>query len=192
MDYPVLSKSPDTAQAIVPHAIDANGNAVPQSSSAPGPVAAPVNARATQTPAVTASSAYVAGNAVGGLLTFGNLVRANGLGGIVQSVVLKDKAAQNVSYDLFLFDAAPTAPTDKTAVALAAADLAKCIGVVPLAGAAFGAASTMGVITAAGIGLAYKITTVYAASLYGILVTRGTPTYASTSDVSVDLVALPD
>ncbi len=190
MDYPVLDKAPDTAQAIVPHAIDADGNAVPQSPSAPGAVAAPVNLRASQTPTVTASAAYAAGNAVGGLLTFANVARAPGLGGIVQSVILKDKAAQNVPYDLFLFDAPPTAPTDKTAVALSAADLARCIGVVPLSGAAFGAASTMGVLMAAGLGLACKLTS--GTTIYGILVTRGTPTYASTSDVSVDLVALPD
>ena len=73
---------------------------------------------------------------------------------------------------------------------LAAADLAKCVGVVSFSGAALGAASTMGVITASGVGLAFRLTS--GTSLSGILVTRGTPTYASTSDVSVDLLVLPD
>jgi hypothetical protein len=192
MDYPILNRGPDVAQAVVTHTIDANGNALPQSGSTPGAIFAPINTRGTQTLTVTASSAYASGNVVGGLLTFISMARGNGLGGVIQSVVLKDKAGQNVSYDLFLFDAPPTAPVDKTAIALTAADLAKCIGVVPISGAALGAASTMGILTAASLGLAYKITTVFGGYLYGILVTRGTPTYASTSDVSVDLIALPD
>lgn len=190
MDYSVLNKTPDVAQAVVGHFVDASGNAVPQSASAPNPVAGPLTLRATQAPAITSGSAYAAGNVVGGLLTFAGMARAAGQGGVLQSALLRDKSGQNASYDLFLFDSAPTTPSDKTAVALSAADLAKCVGVVPLSGAALGAASTMGVITAAGLGLAYKLGA--GTSLYGILVTRGTPTYAGTADVSVDLIALPD
>jgi hypothetical protein len=39
MDYSVLNKTPDVAQAVVPHALDANGNAVPASKANPLPVA---------------------------------------------------------------------------------------------------------------------------------------------------------
>jgi hypothetical protein len=147
-----------------------------------------------QTPTVTVGT-YASGNVVGGLLTFPNMVRSPGVGGLVQTVIVRDKAGQNVSYDLFLFDAAPTTQTDKTAVALTAADLAKCIGVVSLSGAVLGAAATMGVLTATGLALAFKLpggTTPPSPALYGILVTRGAPVYASTSDVSVELVVLPD
>lgn len=174
--------------------LDVNGNLLVSlaaaAEAAPLPVAAPINLRATQAPTITASSAYAAGNVVGALLTFAGMARVAGQGGILQSAILRDKAGQAVSYDLFLFDAAPTTPTDKTAIGLVAADLAKCIGVVSLSGEALGAASTMGVITASGLGLAFKLTS--GTTLYGILVTRGTPTYASTSDVSVDLICLPD
>ena len=190
MDYSILNKTPDVAQAVVGHFVDANGNAVPQSTSAPNPVAGPLTLRATQAPTITSGAAYAAGNVVGGLLTFAGLARAAGQGGVLQSALLRDKSGQNASYDLFLFDAAPSTPGDKTAVALSAADLAKCVGVVPFSGTALGATATMGVITAAGLGLAYRIGA--GTSLYGILVTRGTPTYAGTADVSVDLVALPD
>ena len=38
MDYPVLNKAPDVAQATVPHYIDANGNAVAVKTTAPMPV----------------------------------------------------------------------------------------------------------------------------------------------------------
>ncbi len=39
MDYPVLSKAPDVATAVVPHSIDAGGKAVPLSAATPLPVA---------------------------------------------------------------------------------------------------------------------------------------------------------
>src|SRR5262245_26643536 len=142
MDYPILNKAPDVAAAVVPHQLDGNGNAVPVTTG-----------RAAATPTVTASSAYASGNADGGLLTFAGLPGA----GVLQTVLLRDKAGQGVSYDLFLFDSAPAAPTDKAALALSAADLAKCIGVVPRSGAALAAASTMAVLAAAGLGLAYRL-----------------------------------
>jgi len=190
MDYSVLNKTPDVAQAVVGHFIDANGNAVPQGPNAPSPVAGPLTLRVTQAPAVSSGTAYVAGNVVGGLLTFAGMARAAGQGGVLQSALLRDKSGQNASYDLFLFDAAPTTPGDRTAVALSAADLAKCVGVVSFAGQALGAASTMGVQTVGGLGLAFKLAS--GTTLYGILVTRGAPTYAGTADVSVDLIVLPD
>ncbi len=155
-------------------------------------VRAPINIRVTSAQTVTASSAYSAANAVGGKITFSSATRVAAQGGIIQSAVLRDKAGQIVNYDLFLFDADPTSTTvtDKSAVAINTADLAKVIGVVTLSGASLGAASTMGVITANGLGLAFKLTS--GSTMYGILVTRGAPTYASTSDVSVDLVIIPD
>ncbi len=158
----------------------------------PSAVATPLTIRVTSAQTVTASSAYTAGNAVGGKITYANAVRVAGQGGVIQSAVLRDKAGQSAAYDLFLFDADPssTTVTDKSAVAVNTADLAKVIGVIPISGIALGAASTMGAITASGLGLSFKLTS--GTTVYGILVTRGTPTYASTSDVSVDLVILPD
>ena len=190
MDYPVLGKAPDVAPAFVPHALDDSGAARPLSASAPGPVAAPAMLRATASPTVTTGSAYAAGNAIGGLLVFAGVARLAAQGGILQTALLRDRSGNNVAYDLFLFDAAPAAPTDKAAVALAASDLAKCIAVVPLAAAALGAAATMGVIAAGGLGLAYKLAS--GTTVWGILVTRGAPTFANAADLSVDLVALPD
>ncbi len=189
MDYPIFEGAPDVAQAVMPHILQA-GSARPQSLEAPGPVAGPLIARATATPEITASSAYASGNAVGALLTFAGMARADGQGGVLQTAILRDKAGQNVPYDLFLFDAAPAAPTDKSAVALADADLAKCIGVVSFAGVVLGASAGKGIFTAAGLALGYKLDA--GTALYGILVTRGTPTYGGTSDVTVDLIVLPD
>jgi hypothetical protein len=188
MDYSVLNKTPDVAQAVVGHALDANGNAVPQSAGNPAPVAGSATARSNVTPTITSGAAYASGNAVGGLLAFGpGFVRVTGGGGVLQSAVLFDKSGNNVAYDLFLFDSAPAAPNDKTAYALGS-DLAKAIGSVSFSGMV--AAGTPGLINADGLGKAIKLGG--GTTLYGILVTRGTPTYAGSADVTVTLVLLPD
>ena len=190
MDYPISGKAPDVAAASVMHALDDSGAARPFSAAAPGPVAAPAMLRATASPVVTTGSAYAAGNAVGGLLVFAGLARVAGQGLVLQTALLRDRSGNAAAYDLFLFDGAPAAPADKAAVALSAADLAKCIAVVPLAGAALGAAAGMGVIAAGGLGLACRLAS--GTTLWGILVTRGTPTFAGAADLALDLVALPD
>lgn len=158
----------------------------------PAPVSGPLNVRCDVTQTVTASSAYTSGNAVGGKGTCTGMARNTGQGGIIQTAVVRDKAGQNVPYDLILFDADPSATTitDKSAAALNTADLAKVIGVIQFPGVVLGAASTMGVATAAGQGLAYKIST--GTTLYFMLVVRGAPTYASTSDVTLSIVSLLD
>lgn len=165
--------------------------ALPAGSNLIGQVTTPQNIRVTSAQTVTAAL-YATGNAVGGKITFSNAVRVAAQGGIIQTCIVRDKAGQNVPYDLILFDADPTntTVTDKSAVAVNTADLAKVIGAVSLSGAVLGAASTMGVTTAAGLGLSFKLGS--GTTMYGILVTRGAPTYASTSDVSVDCVILPD
>lgn len=159
------------------------------SSSVPGAIATPGTLQPSDAAAVTVG-AYASGNCVGALRTFASSVRAAALGGTIVSALLRDKSGNNTSYDLFLFNAAPTTPTDKTAIALVAADLAKCIGVVQFTGVSLGAAATFGIMTATGVGLGFKLPA--GTSLYGILVARGAPVYAATTDVSVDLIVDPD
>lgn len=146
--------------------------------------------RVTSAQTVTASSAYVTGNVVGGNITFTNAVPIASGGGIIQTVVVRGKAGQAVPYDIFLFDSAPSTQTDKTAVALTTGDLAACIGTISVSGMVLGAATTNGIITSTGLGQAFKLGS--GTTLYAVLVARGTPTYASTSDVSLDLVILPN
>lgn len=67
MDYPVLNKSPDVAQAVVPHTIDVNGNAVPIGSANPSPAEyfpKPIIAAAAAMTRPANTTAYSAGNAV--------------------------------------------------------------------------------------------------------------------------------
>jgi hypothetical protein len=140
-------------------------------------------------PAVTASSAYASGNAVGGLLTFANATRTIS-SGVLHSVNLNFKSAQTAATDLILFNAQPTNTTitDKTAFSLAAADFDKVVGVVHITDCtSLGTPSTC---RADSLGLTFRLAS--GTTLYGVLVTRGTPTFSATSDVSVQISVLED
>ncbi len=56
MDYSVAGKNPNTAEAVVPHYLDANGNAVPQSAANPQPVAPVAVSSATITPVASSAT----------------------------------------------------------------------------------------------------------------------------------------
>ena len=68
MDYSIANRTPDVAQAVVGHHVDANGNAQPQSAAAPQPVAAVPRAIVVAAAAVLTrpanTTAYSAGDAV--------------------------------------------------------------------------------------------------------------------------------
>lgn len=154
-----------------------------------GNAAAQMN-RVNVSPTVTASSAYASGNNVGGLLTFSNAVRLSGHGGVLQTCVLRDTSGQNVPYNLFLFDATPssTTVTDKAALSIAAADLPKVVmPVVSFTGIV--TAGTPGVLGAGAINYGFKLNS--GTTLYGILVTLGAPTYATTTALNIGCTILP-
>lgn len=132
---------------------------------------------------VTASSAYSSGNAVGGLITFANASRVANGSGLVQSVVAYTKSAQTAALELWLFNTNPSGSTctDKTAFSVAAADFDKVVWVTSISSWYSGGTPSVGVSTDHAIPFALASGT----SLYGCLVARSTPTYASTSDVSV-------
>lgn len=138
------------------------------------------------------AAAYSAGNAVGGLITFAGAARvsgaagAPGTSGLVQSASIYSKALQTTQFDLILFSSNPTGSTvtDKTAIDVVAADFDKILGVAHITDwTALGATRSM----AQAQNLAMPYALVSATSIYGALVCRGGPTFASTSDISVGL-----
>jgi hypothetical protein len=137
---------------------------------------------------VTASSAYVANNSVGGLIRFRNITGPQ-QSGIVQNVTVLCQSVQTTGYKLYLFNDAPgnTTVADKATPSLNAADLPKLLNVITLVSADSTIGKTINVTN--GIGVGFIATT---QTLYGVLVTTGTPTYTSTTDVSVTLTVLQD
>ncbi len=146
--------------------------------------------RVTATPTVTASSAYATGNTLGGLLTISGATRIAAGSGVIQSVVLNLKSAQTTATDVIFFSANPsgTTVTDKTAVAVAVADFDKILGAVSVSN--WTNTGTTSVGTAANVGLPFALAS--GTSIYAILVTRGTPTFTATTDVSLSIRILQD
>jgi hypothetical protein len=142
----------------------------------------------SQTPVVSTSPAYASGDAIGGLMTFDLSGFKPTTGLLLQAATLYDKAKQSALIDCILFDSNPSSTTftDNAALAVNAADLGKIIGVVQLS--SYAAFSANSVAYAAGIAVPIQgLPNVASPSLYASLVSRGTPTYASTSDVSLRL-----
>ena len=72
------------------------------------------------TPTLAVAGAYAANDIIGGRLRFQGLRE-----GKITSIMVTDKAAQNVAYGLILFDSIPTDITDNATFDVADADLLK-------------------------------------------------------------------
>jgi hypothetical protein len=140
------------------------------------------------TPTIS-TSAYTAGYVVGGLLTFSNALLTAGTG-ILQSISLKCKTVQTAGFKLYLFKANPTNSTwtDHAAPAINAADIPFLTAVRTLSSPDSGL-GTHTIYVDDGIG---KVLNPGATTLYGILVTTGTPTFTSTSDMTISIGILQD
>ncbi len=141
----------------------------------------------SQTPTVTAG-AYSAGDAVGGLLTFALAGRADSNSGVIKSVIILDDAGQDAATELWLFNATFTAIADNDAWDISQADLRKLVAIISTSDGnyfASGTESAARVEVSQGYNLA-------GTSMFGQLVTRGTPTYSATDDVTVIVQLLQD
>ena len=143
----------------------------------------------SQTPAITAG-AYIAGDAVGGLLTFANAARATGGGGVIKSARIVDGAGQDVELELWLFNQTFVAMADNAPWAPAEADLENLLAVISTEDSAQGWLAA-GTPSAIDIEVAKRYDCV-GTSLFGQLVTRGAPTYAAVDDLTVKLGLLQD
>jgi hypothetical protein len=141
---------------------------------------------------VSTSPAYTSGDAVGGLLTFSGVCAesAGRRSGLAVHVEITDLAKQDASLDLILLNANPTGTTvtDNSPLDIADADIGKIIGHLSIVTYADFNDSSAGQS-------APKIVPFMLPSgtdLYGILVTRSTPTYVATTDVTAKLGIITD
>lgn len=136
-----------------------------------------------QTPTVSSGSAYAAGDAVGGLLTFANAALYSGGSGFISAVRIDDLGQQMATLELVLFDQSFTASSDNAAFAPSDADLANAVADLPIYSWYNFSTNAVGMAS----NLWIPFTCSGGTSLYGQLLTRGTPTYTSTSDIKVRL-----
>ena len=144
-------------------------------------------------PTITAG-AYTAGDAVGGLLTFPLAARTNISegGSILTDVLIVDDAGQDAELELWLFNQTFTAMADNAAWAPAETDLENLIAVVSTEDSALGWLAA-GTPSAINVECTRRIDLVAGGtSLFGQLVTRGTPTYAATDDLTIKIKLLQD
>lgn len=141
----------------------------------------------SQTPTVTAG-AYSANDAVGGLLTFANAALITGGGGVIKDVIILDDAGQDVEMELWLFDRTFVAMADNAPWAPSEADLRNLVAIISTGDGAWFAAGTP---SAARVECSQRYDCV-GTSLFGQLVTRGTPTFAATDDVTAKIGLLQD
>lgn len=136
-------------------------------------------------PTVTATS-YTTGMSIGGLITFTGAARSNFPfnGGLLQSVTATFSSGVTPALDLILFNSSPgtSTITDHTAIAVAAADLSKVVGVIHMTD------STnlgTGVSVVQSQQQALPFNAFVGTTLWAALVIRASATLTSTSDCTL-------
>lgn len=108
------------------------------------------------------------------VLSFASAVRVTGGSGVVDKLIVVDKDLQSAAGELWLFSASVTPAAANAAHSISDADAALCVGVIPFG--TYYASALNSVSVAKDVRLPF---TVAATSLFGLLVTRGTPTYTA-------------
>lgn len=149
-------------------------------------------AGASTWPPLTQSSAYTAGNLVGGLITLlKTMVTSRHPGaGVLQSISLNFKDAQTAEFDVYGFRANPSSSTwtDKATPSINAADVFKVRPPIKLTTAASG----LGTHTSYGTDAVARAALNGSTTDYFAIVTTGTPTFASTTDAQFCAAYLQD
>lgn len=136
------------------------------------------------------TGAYASGDLIGGKLTFSNALRATVGTGYLISAEIQDKSAVASDLDLVIFasDPSSTTFTDQAAFDPADADLSKVVTIISFGSTSRYAFNDNGVKYVGSIVLPLgKNAAPVSTTLYGALVSRGTPTFAASGDVTVTL-----
>jgi len=143
------------------------------------------------TPAVQAA-AYAPSQSVGGLITLTGSARIAGGSGLVQAVTAAFTSGSQPFLDVILFNANPTASTltDRSMVAIAAADAAKVVGVVQLTTAILLGATAPSFVQGELLAMPFKLPA--GTALYACVVTRTAITPTGTADMILSVNVLQD
>lgn len=126
------------------------------------------------------TAAYSAGFVVGGIQTLTNAFTAKHTG-ILESVTLLDKSAQNAPMDLLVFQVTPAAATTADHGAFAwSTDNLNLIARVSIMAGDYVAVKSQSIAMKTGLGIVVKGT---GTGLFVVAVTSGTPTYAGANDL---------
>lgn len=149
--------------------------------------------RPSDTTAYAIGDSISESTSVGTVWTFAGLAKAVGLGGILQSAMLIQSAAQTtrLSADLYLFDTSPTAANDNAVWNPSTAELKTCVAVLSFSGALFAPAQSNGVNQLDGIARSFQCSS-SSMDLYGILIARNSYTPVTSEELTIRLTAIQD
>ena len=145
----------------------------------------------TVIPTITAAGIYAAGDAVGGLMEFTNAVGDSRESGVIQAFIIIDDDKESDIMELHLFNQTFSATTDNAAFAPSDDDLENYIGYVECIVADYTDFADNSTAVTKNINLPFNLVA-DGTSLFGQLVTRGTPTYTAVDDLTIKLVVLQD
>lgn len=135
------------------------------------------------TPAITAG-AYSANDCIGGKLTLALALASirEGMGKLL-SITVQDLAAQKAALKIFFFKADPDAGTytDNSALDIHDTDMLDCLGVIEVDAGDYVDSADSAVATLTGIDKVVKADD--KSTVYALVKTTGTPTYAGVSDL---------
>jgi len=143
------------------------------------------------TPAVQAA-AYAAGQNVGNLITLTGSSRIAAGSGLLQAITAAFASGVVPVLDVILFSANPTASNtaDRTAVAIAAADNAKVLGVVHMNDATLLGVAAPSLVQGQQQAMPFKLAA--GTALFASVVTRSAITLTSTTDMVLSAFVLQD
>ncbi len=129
---------------------------------------------------------YAAGDQLGVKLSFSNVLLDDIGGGIVKSAILTDLSTNAAAIDLLLFSSNPSiASSDNNeALDIADSDLINLCGKFHFSTGSYTQLSDNEVAISSDIDQAFYLPATDRV-LYGVCVSRGTPTYASASDLNI-------
>jgi hypothetical protein len=140
-------------------------------------------------PTIT-TSAYSANDIVGGLMTFNVSSPSNC--GILNRIKITDADNEGAVFDLYIFNAAPTAIANGDAAQLLIADLDKLVCKVEVAAADYKTVNSLKFAikdeVSEGVNVSYNADT--SGNLYMYAVCTGTPTYAAATNLKFTLSVL--
>ena len=139
------------------------------------------------TPTIS-TSIYAAKEAIGGLYTFAGAVRSSGGSGRIVAIQIHDKDQEKAGVDLVFFDRTFTAPTDNAVFDPTDAELATVVGVVSVVAGHYADFNDNSVAHVA-VDLPFVLN---GTDLFAGVVARGTPTYGTTSDITISLTIEQD
>lgn len=144
------------------------------------------------TPTITVdTSAYAAGDSIGGKITLTSAMRVSGGTGVLSGLMLIDRANQKPALEIFIFQEDPSAAaiTDQAAFVFSTDDL-KVIAKVVVAAGDWTTINSKA--TAELANLNRFVAAVGSANLYAAVVATGTPTFAASTNLQVRFKFLQD